>query len=281
MSRRWLWLCALAGCYAGFDSGGRGGAIGHGEPEAPAPDGEEEASSSGDADDPESSETGASEGTGDTGAVDEPAPDDLDTLERPCAYALVHEQPGPVLSVEPDVSELEVSPLQPGEGFYCMRVEFDMQTLDNLEQLAAEHDACPEHTAIAAVYGGGTEGEFIGSAFFGHYDAQGCVRGDDTLEVGNFLAYTPDTAGPWPPGERWHVVLEMRPFASRISLLRDGEQVGPRIEASLFPATVEDTRDPVVRLGQSRITAGRFFPWYGATYENLQVWADVAAAQGS
>lgn len=73
----------------------------------------------------------------------------------------------------------------------------------------------------------------------------------------------------------------MRPFTSRVTLTRDGEQVGPRVEASLFPANVEDTRDPVVRLGQSRITAGRFFPWYGATYENLQVHADIAPAQSS
>jgi hypothetical protein len=263
---------ACAGCYAGVD-GGRGGG---GDPIAmddPDTGVDEEPTRDTAAAGEESSESGEAE----TGAVDDSAPDDLDALERPCAYALVHEQPGVVLAVEPDASELEVQPLQAGEGFYCMRVEFDMQTLDNLEQLAAEHDACPQQTAIAAVYGSAPQGEFIGSAFFGHYDDT-CARGQDTLEVGNFLHFTPDTAGPWPPGERWHVVLEMRPFASRVSLSRDGEQVGPRVEASLFPASIDDTRDPVVRLGQSRITAGRFFPWYGATYENLVIHADVAPA---
>jgi hypothetical protein len=50
------------------------------------------------------------------------------------------------------------------------------------------------------------------------------------------------------------------------------------VEASLFPANVPDTRDPVVRLGQAQVTGAMFYPWFGAEYSNLRVEAVVAPA---
>jgi hypothetical protein len=281
--RAW-WLLALGavGCYGGMppDTVPGLGASTAGTTttaEAEASEAEADGSSTGMPQPEDDDDTPAADDEGtSTGAEASPDPWRLVAEETPCDYVLVHEQPGIVLEPVPDASELDVMPLAPGEGFYCMKVEFDLQTVDNLEALAAEHDGCPEYAAIASVHGSAATGEFIGSAFFHYYDEADCTRGPDTLEVGNFVSYTADTVGPWPPGERWHVVLEMRPWVSRVSLARDGVQIGTRVGAHLFSATVADTRDPVVRLGQARITSGRFFPWYGTTYENLQVHADVA-----
>jgi hypothetical protein len=32
----------------------------------------------------------------------------------------------------------------------------------------------------------------------------------------------------------------------------------------------------MVRLGQVMVVEGKYYPWFGATYANLTVWADVA-----
>lgn len=199
--------------------------------------------------------------------------------EGECEYVQVVDTPGPVLWVSDGASSLEVTPLAPGEGFYCVRVEFDLQTLDNLADLMAlDPELCPEYLAIASVFGTTARGEDLATSFLRVMDRDGdlCVAGATRLEVGNYLNYTADAAGPWPLGQAWHVVLEAKPWVTRISFAQGDEVVGPVIEASLYPANVADTRDPIIRLGLPKIVAGKFFPWYGATYANLQVWADVA-----
>ncbi|MEZ4454429.1 MAG: hypothetical protein R3B09_33565 [Nannocystaceae bacterium] len=199
--------------------------------------------------------------------------------EGECEYVQVVDMPGAVHWVTEDAPALELAPLAPGEGFTCVRVEFDLQTLDNLDQLTAlDPELCPEYLAIASVFGTTARGGDLATSFLRVMDRSGdlCVVGPTRLEVGNYLDYNAATAGPWPLGEAWRVVLEARPWVTRISFAQDGEVVGPVIEASLYPANIDDTRDPIVRLGLPKIVAGKFFPWYGATYANLGVWVDVA-----
>ncbi|MCA9713317.1 MAG: hypothetical protein KC468_01330 [Myxococcales bacterium] len=198
--------------------------------------------------------------------------------EGECDYALVHAQPGAALWVSDEQPVLELSPLAPGEGFYCMRVEFDMQTLDNLEALVDAHGGCPELLSIASIFGTTATGDVLATAFFHHraWEGETCAAVEPQAEAGNYLEYTAGVAGPWPPGQVWHVTLEAKPWLTRLELSQGDARVGPSIEAGLYPANVEDTRDPVVRLGQPMIVSEKFFPWFGATYANVEVWADVA-----
>jgi len=195
----------------------------------------------------------------------------------PCAYNLVHEQSGLLLTVAPDTPSLAIQPLAAGASFTCMRIEFDLQTLANLDELADEFETCPEYQAIASIFGSGPKGDVLATAFFHHSDAEqaSCTPGEARAEVGNYLDYTADVAGPWPPGGLWHITLEARPFVTRMSIAEDGVMAGPRLEASLQGAGLDDSLNPVVRLGQPGVVAGKFFPWYGATYSNLSVWAEV------
>lgn len=200
-------------------------------------------------------------------------------MEGECAYVSVFEQAGPVLWVTEAMPVWELTPLQPGEGFYCMKVEFDVQTLDNLDELAAMSEGgCPEYLGLASVFGTQATGEVMATAFYRGRDREGeaCVAGTSRLEVGNYLDYTADTEGPWAPGQAWHVTIEAKPWVTRISVTEGGAPLGPTIEANLWPASVADTREPTVRLGQVMVVEGRYFPWYGATYANVKVWADVA-----
>lgn len=213
--------------------------------------------------------TAVPDSTGSTGPID----------NGECDYQLVHEQAGAVLWVSEEAPVLEISPLQPGEGFYCMRVEFDLQTLDNLADLAAQHPAgCPEYLALASVFGTQATGEVMATTFFRGMDRVGesCEPGPPRLEVGNYLDYVANTEGPWSPGQVWRVTIEAKPWLTRLKVELDGAPLGPVLEANLYPANVADTRDPKVRLGQLMPVEDKFYPWYGATYANLKVWADVA-----
>ncbi|MCY0987829.1 hypothetical protein OV203_11890 [Nannocystis sp. ILAH1] len=197
----------------------------------------------------------------------------------PCPnYALVLDRPGPILWATTDGSVWESAFLQPGQGFNCVRVEFDLQTLDNLDEIVAmDPEGCPEYFGIASVFGTQPAGKVLATAFYHPMDrVRGeCMLGASRLEVGNHLAYTADTAGPWAPGQVWHVILEAKPWLTRVTVFSGGQQVGPTIAAALDPLDVAVTRDPLIRLGLPGPVEDRFYPWYGATWANLQVWADV------
>ncbi|MCA9695178.1 MAG: hypothetical protein KC636_36700 [Myxococcales bacterium] len=226
--------------------------------------------------------------TGETGAASDWTATDAETEadtseEAECDYELVYLDLDAALWITPAHAHRDVRPLEPGEGFFCMRVEFDLQTLDNLDAIAAEHDACPAYLGLASIFGSAATGDVMATAFLRHRDEleDGCAAGEPRAEVGNYLNYTEEVPGPWPPGQAWHVTLEAKPWVTRLTLAKyeGGGSVGPAIEADLYPANVADTRDPVVRLGQPMIVEGRYFPWFGATYANLEVWADVAAPE--
>jgi hypothetical protein len=197
----------------------------------------------------------------------------------PCPnYALVLDRPGPILWATTDGSVWESAFLQPGQGFGCVRVEFDLQTLDNLDEIVAmDPEGCPEYFGIASVFGTQPAGKVLATAFYHPMDRVrgACTLGASRFEVGNHLAYTADTAGPWAPGQVWHVILEAKPWLTRLTVFSGGQQVGPTIAAALDPLDVAVTRDPLIRLGLPGPVEDRFYPWYGATWANLQVWADV------
>lgn len=197
----------------------------------------------------------------------------------PCPNdTLVLDRPGPLLWATTDGSVYETAFLQPGQGFNCVRIEFDLQTLANLDEIAAmDPEGCPEFFGIASVFGTQPAGKVFATAFYHSMDRvrDACTVGASRLEVGNHFAYTADTPGPWSPGQVWHIILEARPNLTRITVYSGGQQLGPAVAAELPAVDVAATRDPVVRLGLPGPVEDRFYPWYGTTYANLQVWADV------
>lgn len=264
-----------------------GGGVGPGdEPTA--------ATTSGPATDTTAAATTTGDATGTTGTTTDPEPTTLTPWPTtsatsgtdgpvdagPCpGYALVLDRPGPVLWATTDGSVFESPFLQPGQGFTCVRVEFDLQTLANLDDIIAmDPEGCPEYFGIASVFGTQPAGKVLATVFYHPMDrARGeCLPGASRLEVGNHLAYTADTVGPWSPGQVWHVILEARPWLTRVTVFSGGKQIGPMVTAALDPLDVAVTRDPVVRLGLPGPVEDRFYPWYGATWANLQVWAEVA-----
>ncbi|MCY1008284.1 hypothetical protein OV079_22520 [Nannocystis pusilla] len=94
----------------------------------------------------------------------------------PCPnYALVLDRPGPILWATTDGSVWESAFLQPGQGFGCVRVEFDLQTLDNLDEIVAmDPEGCPEYFGIASVFGTQPAGKVLATAFYHPMDR---VRG--------------------------------------------------------------------------------------------------------
>src|SRR5690606_36376597 len=108
-----------------------------------------EATSSGDAassGDTESSGSSTGLTTGDTATTG--------MEEGECDYLQIVDMPGPVHTITEEAPVFEVAPLEAGEGFYCIRVEFDLQTLDNLDALQeVDPGLCPEYLALASVFG--------------------------------------------------------------------------------------------------------------------------------
>lgn len=232
-------------------------------------------------------ETGGEDDTGEDGdtAGDEGEPPEQ-YPEEDCDYVLIHEQAGPVHTVSAFEPTLDVMPVAEGEGFYCLRVEFDITVPDALDDLLAVHEGCPEYLALASVFGTQATGDYLATSFFHGYalvepeDEQAdpeCEQATPHVEVGNYVDYSVGTEAPWLPGQSWHVVLEAKPWLTRMDV--DGEAGSThRVEASLFPANLADTRDPVVRLGQAQVTGDMFYPWFGAQYANLRIEAVVAPA---
>ncbi len=243
----------LPGCYAGIDA-------------RPVDDGEASSETAPPARD--SPAIGEPDDTSSSGADETAglAADDYD-----CVGTLVLEQLGEVLAVAPDASAVELSPLQPGEGFTCMRVELELEAA----ALAPTDDVCPVYVALASIRGTAPGGEDLAAAFVHAFDgdAASCTRGADRLAIGNFRELTDEV-----PAQRLSDRVRMRvlvqPFVSRIELFVDDVPFASA-SADLFPASVADTRDPVVRLGLPRAANGTITPWYGARYRDLRVFAEV------
>ena len=240
-----LLLACAPGCYAGID-------------------GEAESSSSGATAPMREPTSTADESSG--GAELELAADEDDCVGTP-----ILDRTGEALVVAQDASALELSLLPPGAGFTCLRVELALDP----SIVAATPDVCPVYVALASVRGTAPGGEDLAAAFVHAFDDDdGCTRGPDRLAIGNFRELTDDVPAP-ALDEPFVMRLLVQPFESRIELWRDGVRIA-HASADLYPATVEDTRDPVLRLGLPRTADATITPWYGARYSNLRVFADVA-----
>lgn len=213
----------------------------------------------------------SSTGVASTGAIDETGT----TGGGGCEYELVVDMPGDLLTMTYENSSLTVQPLQPGQSFYCMRIEFDMQTADTLAQTLMDFPGCPIFTAIAGLRGGDKKlGKLMAGALFKYYKV-GCTPGPDRIEMDTFVEGVV-TPGPWPIGQLYHFEITVEPFTSTVRAFQGGVQVGPDVQASIAGATVDNARDPVLELGMKQPAGDAYFPNYGGTYSNLKVWASVA-----
>ena len=229
-------------------------------------------------DDTSADDDDSTAGDDDTTSYDDPPP----VVNKNCPYTRVVEQEGIVLEVQDGASSWSVEPLQPGEGFYCAVLRFTLTTPDNLAEIAQEHDGCPLYIPIATFGGTAEDTQMLARAVFHPFD-EGCQPGPDRLEMYNYMASATDIQGPWPAGETWRVEVRVEPFFSRVTLRQSGQQVGDYVEATLNIgneyASVEDTRDPRFTIGLPQIEEGTHFPWYGATYSDLDIWLNVAPAE--
>lgn len=210
--------------------------------------------------------TGATTGDATTG--------DATTGGGGCAYELVYEQAGELLTMTYESSYYAVSPLAPGQSFYCLRAEFDMVTADTLEQTLMDFPGCPIYTAIAGVRGDTKAGKLLAGALFKYYKV-GCTPGPDRLEMDTFVEGVV-TEGPWPIGQTYHFEITVEPFTATVRAFQDGAQVGPSVQASIEGATLEYARDPVIEFGLEKPAGDAYFPNYGGSYHDLKVWASVA-----
>ncbi len=215
-------------------------------------------------------------GDDDTGDDDDSWMEPPEPIEMDCDWELYHWHEGDVLEVEPGVSTWSIQPLPAGERFLCAALRFEFRSSDNLDHLRDTYEGCPAYLALATIEGTGDDGAVLGDAAFHPHVTDTCDRGPDSLDLRNFLASTEGTEGPWPPGETWVVEMRVEPFFSRITLFQDGEPVGPYVETPLSDgviyASFENTRDARFSLGIPAILDEQIFPWYGATYANVQVW---------
>jgi hypothetical protein len=224
-----------------------------------------------------SSGAGAS-GSGGTTGSDAGAPDG-GCSPGECCYRLVESRPGLFHTVTAANPRLSTQPLEAGQGFFCLRVEFTMHTADNLAQTDANYEGCPIFSHIATIQGESAQARVQGTAYFRMLRLDCSPRRPAGLELnawndtqtGNLV----DT-GPWVPGATYRIVQEVKPDASSIELYQNGVQVGPRIEVSIAGATVDQNRDVSIAFGLDKVYENAFFPYYDAAYGDLEIWADVA-----
>jgi hypothetical protein len=207
----------------------------------------------------------------------------LDGAPASCQYVKVHERPGAFHFVTEAAPMLSVSPLAAGQGFNCMRVEFTMQTVDNLTDIDAAYEGCPIFSHVAGVAGGTATGKNLGGAFFRFLRMDCTPRHPGAVQLEAYnptqpsYAVTP-TASAWDAGLTYRMVLEVTPSSSSLTLAAlDATPLGPRVELALTGITVDMTREPLVRFGLDRVYDAAYFPYFGATYSDLEIFADVAS----
>jgi hypothetical protein len=200
-----------------------------------------------------------------------------------CQYTTVFQQAGPVLTVGSDVGQVyywSTQPLPDGGGFYCMKVDFDMQTADTLAGLGGPDAGCPIYTLVTGIHGTGPKGtppsqsKLMAGALFKFYTTS-CAPGTHRIELDT--AWSGDTVeGPWNLGDTFHFTIEVKPYTSTVTLTQNGVAIGPTITASITGATVADTVNPKIDFGDPAKGGGSNWPNYGAVYSNVVIQADVA-----
>jgi hypothetical protein len=231
--------------------------------------------------------TDAGETTDAKGATDSARVTDSSTTSSDgasgCQYATVFEQMGTVLEVGSDQSQVYYwmnNPLPDGGGFYCMKVEFDMQTEDTLVGVGSPDSGCPIYTLISGIRGMGPAGTLpshatlMAGAQFKFLDLN-CDPGTHRIELDTAWDSV-TTAGPWNLGGLYHFAIEVKPFTSTVTVSQGGVVVGSAVTASITGASVPDTVNPRVDLGDPTPGKGSNWPNYGSSYSNVVISADVA-----
>jgi hypothetical protein len=168
-----------------------------------------------------------------------------------------------------------LDPLPAGTSFRCLRLSFEIQTVDSQQEILDLYEGCPIFLGIAAVDGQGPEGRPMASMLFKPWKV-GCTPGPDRVELDTFADALVEP-GPWPLGGLYEVSIEVNldTETSTVTLAQDGVQVGTSVTAALTGITLETARDPRVGLGMVHPAGDAYFPDYGATYSNVRITADV------
>lgn len=274
MKIAWLAMLAVAGCYHGAEGRGLGlvsTSDADDETSADTAVAAESESSDGDAAEAGDASSGGSDGDAAPGGGPGLAADEFE-----CVGTMVFEQTGVVLEVPAEGGELELVPLAAGEGFSCMRVEFDL----DVAAIPAAGDDCPVYAAIASIRGTAAGGEDMAAAYVHPYELgpDGCTRGADRLAVGNFRELRDDEPAP-PMSGTWRARLLVQPFVSRFEVLDADDHPIASVSANLFPASIADTRDPVVRLGLGDPIGETLVPWGPLVFRDVRIFAQVALAE--
>lgn len=218
----------------------------------------------------------------DAGPPDAGAVDGGDCAPGDCCWRTIEARAGVFHTVTEAAPQLVVRPLAPGEGFFCARLSYTMQTADNLAETTDAFEGCPIYSHMATIEGGGPEARVQSTAFF-RFLRLGCdPRRPGAVELNAYnerMDGSQTLTGPWVPGGTYRVVHEVRPFTSSVQLYAmDGSPVGPRIEVDITGATVAHNRDPRFVFGLERPSTGAFFPYFDAVYSDLAIEVDVAPA---
>jgi len=241
-----------------------------------------------DAGDVDAGDVARDAGSSDAGAFDDAGPADGGPPDGggcppdECCWETVETRAGVFHTVTEAAPQLVVQPLAPGEGFFCARLGYTIQTADNLAETDAAYEGCPIYSHMATIEGDGPEARVQSTAFF-RFLRIGCApRRPGAVELNAYnerMDGSQTQTGPWVPGGTYRVVHEVRPFTSSIQLYAmDGTAVGPRIEVDITGATVAHNRDTRFVFGLDRVSTGAFFPYFDAVYSDLEIEVDAAPA---
>lgn len=207
---------------------------------------------------------------------EDPARDPIDEeASGACAYELIHEHAGLLFEVTEPESRLVVTPGTSATGFRCIRVELDIEAPGNIDEIAAMGLGCPIFLHIAGIsIPDGDRRRAVAAAWF-RFRAVGCTpRSGAELEVA-VNAASDGFRGSVGPGRTYHVVLEVDLLeTARLAFSEGGEPVGPELTLPIEGITRDRTSDFTIAFGLDGIGDGAYFPYFGARYSDLRVYAD-------
>ena len=206
---------------------------------------------------------------------DLPPDPEEDESGGPCDYNLIHENDGLFYEVTESDSQLIITPDASADGFRCIRMELDVEAPDNIDEIVAMDLGCPIFLHIAGIsIPDGTRRRAIAASWF-RFRAVGCtVRAGADLEVA-VNANSTGFRGSVTPGRTYHVVMEViELYTARLVFFAGDEQVGPELTLAIEGITRDRTNDFNFTFGIDGIGDGAYFPYFGARYSNLQVFAD-------
>lgn len=197
-----------------------------------------------------------------------------------CRYETLVEMPGVFHTVTEAMPALILRPFAAGEGFRCLRMEFSLQTADNIDRLISDFEGCPVFIQIAEVAHDTRPGwEVVYQVADFRFRRTDCTpRVPRSVQLVSTLA--PEGAGPvtvngpWEPGQRYDIIMAVERDTFWMELRQDGGLVVPRIEGAVADFQPVDTTNPRIFFGRPQIFTNAFYPYYDAQYVDLVIQAD-------